>query len=281
MEIAPATRMGPVELTVADLDRSLDYWQRAIGLRTLEREDGRATLGADAPLLRFVEEPDARPDTGHTGLYHVALLVPDRPSLARFLAHATRERIPLEGLSDHDVSEAIYLRDPDRHGIEVYADRPRELWEGHVTERLTTMPLDVDRLLGELGEPDAESFEGLPDGTTVGHVHLRVADVDATVRFYRDVLGMGLMAQLGSAAAFLSAGGYHHHVGANTWESRGASPAPAGFATLRHATIVLPDAAERDRVAGHVADAGGEPEPIEGGVFLRDPSGNGLLLTAA
>lgn len=280
MEIAPATRMGPVELTVADLDRSLDYWQRAIGLRTLEREDGRATLGADASLLHLVEEPGARPDTGRTGLYHVALLVPDRPSLARFLAHVARERIALEGLSDHDVSEAIYLRDPDRHGIEVYADRPRELWEGHVRERLTTMPLDVDGLLGELGEPDAESFEGLPDGTTVGHVHLRVGDVDETVRFYRDVLGMGLMAQLGSTAAFLSAGGYHHHVGANTWESRGASTAPAGFATLRHATIVLPDAAERDRVAARVADAGGEPEPTDGGVLVRDPSGNSLLLAA-
>jgi catechol 2,3-dioxygenase len=106
--------MGPVELTVADLGRSLDYWQRTIGLRTLEREHGRASLGADSPLLRLVEQAGAEPDTGHTGLYHVALLVPDRPSLARFLAHVARERIPLQGLSDHDVSEAIYLRDPDR-----------------------------------------------------------------------------------------------------------------------------------------------------------------------
>jgi catechol 2,3-dioxygenase len=273
--------MGPVELTVADLDRSLEYWRRTIGLRVLERENGRALLGADSPILRLAEETGARPDTGHTGLYHVALLVPDRPSLARFLAHVGRERIRLQGLSDHEVSEAIYLRDPDRHGIEVYADRPRELWEGHVMERMTTMPLDVDGLLGELGDPDAELFEGLPAGTTVGHVHLRVADVDATVGFYRDVLGMGLMAQLGPAAAFLSAGGYHHHVGANVWESRDAPPAPAGFATLRHATIVLPDATERDRVAARVANAGQEPEPSDGGLLVRDPSGNRLLLTAA
>jgi catechol 2,3-dioxygenase len=281
VEIAPATHMGAVELTVADLGRSLDYWQRAIGLRPLERENGCATLGADAPLLYLVEEPGAEPDVGHTGLYHVALLVPDRPSLARFVAHAARERIPLQGLSDHDVSEAIYLRDPDRHGIEVYADRARERWEGRVFERMTTMPLDVDGLLGELADPAAEPFEGLPDGTTMGHVHFRVADVDSTVRFYRDVVGMGLMAQLGPAAAFLSAGGYHHHVGANTWESRGASAAPPGSATLRHATIVLPDAAERDRVAARVADAGQEPEARDGGVLVRDPSGNGLLLTAA
>jgi catechol 2,3-dioxygenase len=280
MQIAPATHMGPVELSVADLERSLDYWQRAIGLRVLERADGRATLGADSPLVYFVEEPGARPADGHTGLFHVALLVPDRPSLARFLAHAGRERIPLTGLSDHAVSEAIYLRDPDRHGIEIYADRPREVWEGKVAERMTTEPIDVDSLLGELGDPSTEPFDGLPDGTTVGHVHLRVADVDDTIRFYRDVLGLDLIVRHGQAA-FLSAGGYHHHVGGNTWESRGAAPAPPGSATLRHATVVVPDAAERDRVAARVADSGGEPEPFDGGVLVRDPSQNALLLVAA
>jgi catechol 2,3-dioxygenase len=246
----------------------------------LGRENGTASLGTDTELVRFVEEPGSRPADGHTGLYHVALLVSDRPSLARWLAHAARDQTRLEGLSDHDVSEAIYLRDPDRHGIEIYADRPRELWEGHVRERMTTLPLDVENLLAELGDPAIEPFDGLPDGTTVGHVHLRVADVDSTVAFYRDVLGMDLMAQLGAAAAFLSAGGYHHHVGGNVWESRGAAPAGPGFATLRLATIVLPDAAERDRVAARVADSGQEPEPQGNGVLVRDPSGNPLLLTA-
>jgi catechol 2,3-dioxygenase len=280
MEIAPSAHMGLVELSVSDLERSLAYWHDAIGLRVLACENGTATLGADAPLLRFVEEPGARPDTGHTGLYHVALLVPDRPSLARFLAHAAREGVGLEGLSDHDVSEAIYLRDPDRHGIEVYADRSRERWEGRVAELMTTRPLDVDDLLDELDDPAAEPFEGLPDGTTMGHVHFRVRDADETVRFYRDLLGMGLMAQLGPMAAFLSAGGYHHHVGANTWESRGAEPAPPGSATLRYATIILPDEAELDRLAAAVADAGQEPERRSDGVLVRDPSGNSLLLTA-
>jgi catechol 2,3-dioxygenase len=279
VEIAPATRMGAVELSVADLDRSLDYWQRVVGLRVLDRHNGAASLGTDTELVRFVEEPGSRSADGHTGLYHVALLVPDRPSLARWLAHAARDQTRLEGLSDHDVSEAIYLRDPDRHGIEIYADRPRKLWEGHVWEQLTTRPLDVESLLAELGDPATEPFDGLPDGTAVGHVHLRVADVDSTVAFYRDVLGMGLMAQLGAAAAFLSAGGYHHHIGGNTWESRGAAPAGPGFATLRVATIVLPDPAERDRVAARVADSGQEPEARADGVLVRDPSGNPLLLT--
>jgi catechol 2,3-dioxygenase len=279
MAIAPSTHMGAVELSVSDLDRSLDYWQRAIGLRVLEREDGRASLGTDSELIRFVEEPGGRPADGHTGLYHVALLVPDRPSLARWLAHAARERVALEGLSDHAVSEAIYLRDPDRHGIEIYADRPREGWDGRVMELMTTAPLDVESLFGELEDPASEPFEGLPGGTTMGHVHLRVADVPETVRFYGEVLGMGLMAQLGPMAAFLSAGGYHHHIGGNTWESRGASPAPVGFATLRHATIVLPDRQELDDVVARVADAGQEPEARDDGTLVRDPSQNALLLT--
>src|SRR6266702_6842613 len=176
MEIAPETHMGPVELAVADLARTLEYWQRVVGLRVLAQDRVTASLGADRELVRFVEEPGAEPDDGHTGLYHVALLVPDRPSLARWLAHAARERVELQGLSDHAVSEAIYLRDPDRHGIEIYADRPRQEWEGRVFERMTTMPLDVESLLAELDDPDAEPFGGLPDGTVMGHVHLRVAD---------------------------------------------------------------------------------------------------------
>jgi catechol 2,3-dioxygenase len=276
--IAPQTHMGAVELSVSDLDRSLEYWQRVVGLRVLARDNGTASLGTDREVVRFVEEPGARPADGHTGLYHVALLVPDRPSLARWLAHAARDRTRLEGLSDHFVSEAIYLRDPDRHGIEIYADRPRELWEGQVGQTMTTIPLDTESLLGELPDPAVEPFDGLPDGTTVGHVHLRVADVDSTIAFYRDVLGFDLTAQLGPMAAFLSAGGYHHHVGGNTWETRGAAPSGPGLARLLTATIVLPDEAERDRAAARVADAGQEPEAVDGGVLVRDPSENPLLL---
>jgi catechol 2,3-dioxygenase len=143
---------------------------------------------------------------------------------------------------------------------------------------MTTKPLDTDDLFGELDDPAREPFDGLPGGTVVGHTHLRVADVDDTVAFYRDLLGFDLMAQLGPSAAFLSVGGYHHHIGANTWESAGASPAPPGTATLRHATILVPDREELDRVAARVADAGQEPEERDDGVLVRDPSGNGLLL---
>ena len=278
--IAPATAVGPVSLTASDLGRSLRFYRESLGLRVLEEGGGAARLGAgDATLVELVERPGAEPAPRATGLFHFALLVPDRPALARWLAHAARERVPLQGLSDHFVSEAIYLGDPDGHGIEIYADRPRERWEGQV-ERMTTLPLDVRDLLSELDDPEREPFDGLPAGTRMGHVHLQVRDLEEAVRFYRDVLGFDLMARYGGQAAFLSAGGYHHHVGANTWNSLGAAPPPDGAAALRHATIVLPGAAERDRVAARVEAAGGEAEERDGGVVVRDPSGTALLLVS-
>jgi catechol 2,3-dioxygenase len=274
------TSMGAVHLTVGDLERSLDYYGQELGLEVLDRGDRRASLGGNSgsELLVLVEEPGAPPADGYTGLYHFALLVPERRDLARWLAHAARDRVQLAGLSDHFVSEAIYLRDPDHHGIEIYADRPREVWDGVVMQRLTTMPLDVESLLGELDDPGSEPFEGLPGGTVMGHVHFRVADVTETIHFYRDVLGFGLMAALGAQAAFLAAGGYHHHVGANTWESANAPPAPEGSAALRQATIVVPDAAARDAALARVAAEGQQPEQTPEGPSVRDPSGNRLLL---
>jgi catechol 2,3-dioxygenase len=282
-EISPLTTVGAVHLTVSDLSRSLGYYRNAIGLDVIAEADGRASLGAgERELLVLVEEAGARPGVGYTGLFHFALLVPERVDLARWLAHAGRDRVPLVGLSDHYVSEALYLSDPDGHGIEIYRDRPRDVWEGQVDARLTTQPLDVADLFGALeGSPTDEPFDGLPDGTVMGHVHLRVASIPETVEFYRDVLGFELMAQLGPQAAFLSAGGYHHRVGANTWESFGAAPPPPRTAALRHATIVLPDIAERDRVLGRVEAADQVAEDSDSGPLVRDPSGNALLLAVA
>jgi catechol 2,3-dioxygenase len=281
-EIPADTRMGAVHLTVADLDRSIGYYAAAVGLGVREREDGRAALGAGGgDLLVLYEQPGARPSRGYCGLYHLALLVPERTDLARWLVHAARDRVPLVGLSDHYVSEAIYLSDPDGHGIEIYWDRPREVWDGQVAQRLTTQPLDTDSLLAALGDPASATFEQLPAGTTMGHVHLKVADIPPTIAFYRDVLGFGLMASLGRQAAFLSAGGYHHHLGANTWESAGAPSPPPDAAALRQATIVLPDAAAVAALAAQVSDAGYEAQPHDGGVLVRDPSGNAVALEAS
>lgn len=274
-----ATRLGAVHLTVSDLERSLAYYTDAVGLRVLAQDGGQATLGTgQSELLMLTEEPGARPVPGTTGLYHFALLLPERADLARWLAHAARDRVPLVGLSDHFVSEALYLSDPDRHGIEIYWDRPREVWEGQVAARMTTLPLDVDDLLGELDDPATDAFEGLPEGTAMGHVHLKVARIPETIAFYRDLLGFGLTVELGPQAAFFSAGGYHHHIGANTWESGGGSPPPAGAAALRHAAIVLPRAADRDELVRRVAASGHVPEESPKGPIVRDPARNRLLL---
>lgn len=265
--------MGAVHLTVADLPRALDWYRGPIGLEVLSQEDGNASLGAGGrELLGLVEEPGVRPADGYAGLYHFALLVPERVDLARWLAHAARDRVPLTGASDHAVSEALYLRDPDGHGVEIYADRPRETWEGAVAARMTSFALDTGDLLGELDDPATEPFDGLPAGTTMGHVHLRVSAIPETTAFYRDALGFDVMAEYGSQAVFLAAGGYHHHLGANTWESAGAPQPPPGYAGLRHATMILPNAAERDRV---LEAAGAE------GPELVDPSGNRWVLEVA
>jgi catechol 2,3-dioxygenase len=277
--IDAATHMGAVHLTVADLERSLEYYRESIGLDVLKEGDGRATLGAGTTrLLELVEVPGAQPAPGRTGLFHFALLLPDRHSLASWVAHAVRTRVRLAGASDHFVSEAIYLSDPDRHGIEIYADRPRELWDGQVAERMGTDPLDLDGLLGELGDPRTAPFDGQPLGTTMGHVHLQVSQIPPAVEFYRDLLGFGLMAEYGGQAAFLSAGGYHHHVGANTWRSGGAGPPEPGSAALRRFEIVLPGEAERDRLVERLGAAGQVIEEHADGPLARDPSGNAFTL---
>lgn len=268
------TAPGPVHLSVSDLDRSLDWYGRAFGLEA-SRDGSRATLSvAGRDLLVLWEERGAPPSRGFSGLYHFALLVPERADLAAWLGHATRSRIALTGMADHFVSEALYLNDPDEHGIEVYWDRPRELWEGQVSRRMGTFPLDT---AGLMREARSVEFTRLPAGTVMGHVHLRVADLPETVHFYRDVLGLGLMAAFGRQAAFLSAGGYHHHLGANTWESAGEGQPPPGTATLKRWTLRVPSQEAVDLLAGRVRD----PRPLEGGGFLvRDPSGNPVAVTA-
>lgn len=278
--VPAATAIGRVGLTVSDLGRAVGFYTGAVGLTPLEHSSSEVVLGAgDLSLVHLVEEPGAVPSRGYTGLFHLALRVPRRADLARWLAHAAASRVPLTGMSDHFVSEAIYLTDPDGHGIEIYHDRPRELWEGRVDE-MATLALDVESLFGEIASA-APPFEGLPPGTDMGHVHLRVAGVEDAVSFYRDVLGFDLMATYGPQAAFLAAGGYHHHIGANSWQSRGAPPEPAGVAGLRYATIAFPDRASRDAAAHRAAQSGRAVSDAPAGLLVRDPSGNILLLEAA
>src|SRR5574341_1976790 len=224
----PDTRLGSVHLTVSDLDRSLQFYGSALGLRTRRREEAVAELGTGtASLLILWERAGAKPRPRHTsGLYHFAILLPSRADLARALQRLLEARYPIDGASDHLVSEAVYLADPDGNGIEIYADRSRRalpVRDGQL--RMDTLPLDLEDLMNEVqaGPPAAT---GLPEATRIGHIHLHVADLATAEAFYRDVLGFDLMVRYGSSASFLSAGGYHHHIGVNTWAGAGAPPPP-------------------------------------------------------
>lgn len=244
-----ATRLGPVRLQVADLERSLAYYEEVLGLARLEREPARALLGslaadglASVPLVELVERRGARPATGRgrTGLFHFALLLPDRPALGRFVRHLGKIDARA-GAGDHLVSEAFYLQDPDNLGIEVYADRPRSAWRRIGRElMMATDPVDVAGLLAAAGE---EAWQGMPAGTVMGHVHLHVGDLARAAAFYSEGLGFDRTVWEYPGALFLGAGGYHHHVGTNIWAGAGASAPAADEAQLLEWTLELPDAA--------------------------------------
>jgi catechol 2,3-dioxygenase len=280
ISIHPATTIGAVHMTVADLDRSLRFYQEALGFQVRQRAGETARLGAGGPddLLVLSERPGARPARRTTGLYHFAVLVPSRLELARSLRRLAETRTPLQGFSDHLVSEAIYLADPDGNGIEIYRDRPRDEWPRQNGQlQMATDPLDVDGVLAEL-EYETEPWAGLRPETTIGHIHLHVADLRAADAFYHGVLGFDRILRLAGSADFVSAGGYHHHIGYNTWAGVGAPPPPPDAAGLRFFVVRLPNDAELARVADRVRKAGLPLEETEAGLLTRDPSQNGVVL---
>jgi len=267
----PATlRLGPVELTVTALDRSIGFYERAIGLRLHGRHGSTATLGAGGEdLLVLVEQPSARPAGHHAGLYHYALLHPSRLELARAAQRLLATRTPTTGASDHGISEAIYLPDPDGNGIELAADRSREHW-GDLSDPtvIGPRPLDLDGLLTLVS---GREVTGTADpGLVVGHVHLHVGDIERGLEFYRDVLGFQVMTRFPSAA-FVSAGGYHHHLAINTWRGEGIPPAPEGVVGLRRWTIVLETEGQVKEVRQRVSAAGIDHRDDEDGLVVRDP----------
>jgi catechol 2,3-dioxygenase len=271
-------RLGPVHLTVTDLDRSIGFYERAIGLRQQGRDDGRAALGTGGEdLLVLVEDSDARPAGRHAGLYHFALLHPSRTELGRAMQRLVATRTPISGASDHNISEAIYLPDPDGNGIELAADRPREYW-GDLSDPTRIggpTPLDLGGLLAPVAEdePQPEASAEL----TVGHVHLHVGDIEDALRFWRDGVGFQVMTAFPSAA-FIAADGYHHHLGLNTWRGEGVPPQPDGVVGLRHWTVLLPDEAAVSETRERVEATGAEVEERPGGFLARDPWRNAVLI---
>ena len=267
----PATlRLGAVHLTVTDLDRSVAFYEDAIGLRLHRREDSVAVMGAgEEDVLVLYEEPNARRAGRHAGLYHYALLFPSREELAHAALRLAATQTPIQGASDHGTHEAIYLPDPDRNGIELAADRPRELWPRPLEYTGGPHLLDLDGLLAAVAGEEPRGKAG--PGLVVGHIHLHVGNLERGLGFYRDVLGFELMTFLPGAAAFVSAGGYHHHLGFNIWRGEGVPPVPEGRVGLRHWTCVLEDPEEIEAVRERVRAAGIEVEDEGEGFLVRDP----------
>ncbi|MFZ1399428.1 MAG: VOC family protein [Candidatus Promineifilaceae bacterium] len=273
------TRIGLVSLKVADFGRSLPFYTGNIGLKLLRQAGDTAVLGTtERPLLELIQQPNATPPGGTTGLYHFALLVPSRLELARTFKNLVETRTRFQGFSDHSVSEAIYLGDPDGNGIEIYRDRRRNEWP-MVNGRLQmgTLPLDLDSLAGELTEQNAQ-WRGIHPGTVMGHIHLHVRDLDEAEDFYVNGLGFERVMRYGAAAGFVSAGGYHHHIGLNTWAGVGV-PAPSPqMAGLRHYHILLPDQAALDAVSHRLETKQVAFAKTNGQLSVHDPSHNQILL---
>ncbi|HXF94975.1 MAG TPA: VOC family protein [Gemmatimonadales bacterium] len=280
-----AVRLGPVRLQVADLARSLPFYESVLGLRLAARDAAEARLavpGDPAVLVELRERPGARPvpPRGRLGLYHFAILLPDRPSLGRFVRHLGKTGVPW-GAADHLVSEALYLHDPDNLGIEVYADRPRTTWRRVGRELLmSTEPLDLRDLLQAAGDG---SWTGMPAGTRIGHVHLHVGGLGRAAEFYSEALGFDRTVWHYPGALFFGAGGYHHHVGTNIWAGPAAAPPADDEARLLEWTLELPDREAVERAARSLEGAGfpADRQSSPPALVTRDPWGTPLRLRAA
>jgi catechol 2,3-dioxygenase len=283
--IAAGTTVGTVALTVSDLDRAGAFYERVLGLASHELKDGRLALGVpDDPALVTLQGDSTAPalNVRATGLFHLAIVTPSRRELAHALARLASARWPLSGASDHLVSEALYLNDPDGNGIEIYHDRDRGEWRTDDDGQLAmaTLRLDLQSLADELTDAPAVP-DRLPAGTRMGHVHLQVSDIAAAEDFYRGVLGFDVTVRGYPGALFVSAGGYHHHIGLNTWNSAGSPPPAPGAVGLRSFDVRLPDRDELDRVLARVSAAGLTADTSDGAAVVQDPSGNAVLLRSA
>jgi catechol 2,3-dioxygenase len=283
------TSLGPVTLAVSNLERSIAFYTRIIGLKVLspatEEKPHAATMGAgQTPLLHLIEIPNARRQPSFTtGLFHVAILLPSRADLGRFLINVIRNQSSISrlGSSDHLVSEAIYLNDPDGNGLEIYRDRPRSEWEwdGSLV-KMDTIAMDAEGVIASVPDQNAP-YEGAPDGTVIGHMHLRAGDLALGKAFYVDTVGFDIITNY-PGALFVSAGGYHHHLGMNIWQSQGAPRPPEDSVGLREFTIVIPDADALRAISNRLTNAGYPVlEAQETSFVSRDPWGNGVRFVSA
>ncbi|KOP66831.1 glyoxalase [Bacillus sp. FJAT-18019] len=280
--IHPSTKLGPVSLRIRNLAQSVRFYTEVVGLRMLRQHGRIAELTADGkrPLLIIEEVQDlVISQTRTAGLYHFAILVPDREALGLALANLIAHNIPV-GQGDHLVSEALYINDPDGNGIEIYADRPKDTWKRDANGEyvMTTDPVDVE---GLLALSQGKEWHGLPDGTVIGHVHFHVSDLDKARAFYCDVLGFELTAHYGGAALFISAGGYHHHIGLNVWAGIGVPNTPRNAAGMEDYTIELPSREALEEVVSRIREAGLQVEQRDSTFTVQDPSDIWIRLVIA
>jgi catechol 2,3-dioxygenase len=274
-----ALRLGAVQLGVRDLERAIEWYERRLGLRLHSRDPGRAELGdGDETVVVLDEDASAIAAGRHAGLYHYALLYPSRAALGRAAVRLIETQTPIQGASDHGTHEAIYLPDADGNGVELAADRPRERWPQGLGYSGGPAPLDFDSLLTTVQGEESRAL--VDEGLRMGHLHLHVGDIDEALGFYRDVLGFEEQANLGTAA-FVSAGGYHHHLGINVWKGRGVGPAPEHAVGLRHWTAELPTAADVAEVRARLEAAGVPVTDRPGGFLTRDPWETALVFESA
>lgn len=274
----PNTFVAEVNVNVENLERSLTFYQEIIGFQILERTDRKAKLTADGKTtLLSLEQPEnvisKQPQT--TGLYHFALLLPERSDLGKVLQHFIQLNVPL-GASDHYVSEALYLNDPDGNGIEIYADRPSSKWDwknGQV--EMATVQLDAQSVLEAAND---DKWQGLPSKTVMGHIHLHVSELVKTEDFYVNGLGFEVVTRYGQQALFISTGKYHHHIGLNTWAGVGAPPAPNHSVGLNWYSLVLPSEEERKKVIAQLKKMDASVKEENGTYLTADPSGNRIQL---
>lgn len=267
-------------LVVTDLALVSRYYQSMIGLKLIEKTASGEVLGVNGtPLLTLTTGKDVRTAPRNAaGLFHTAFLMPDRTELARWLRHAAHNNVALDGASDHLVSEAIYLSDPEGNGIEIYADRSHDVWKFHQDGQveMATLGLDLQALYDSAPQ---DTWAGMADGTALGHIHLQVGNIPEADTFYRDVLGLKIMARY-PGASFFATGDYHHHIAANIWNSRGAGVRTEAMTGLSDYALRFNDTAALDKAVAKLDELEIKSEKRDGGVFLRDPWGIGLKLSA-
>jgi len=283
-KLGPGLKLGPVCLRVNDLDLMLSFYEKECGLKAIKHDGNFTALAcgqSEQPILILKRDEKAlKPPADAAGLYHYALLVPDRKSLAAAYVSLGNNGVVFDGYADHNVSEALYLSDPEGNGIEIYADRPRSEWKFDDGElQMATQPLNLESIIRELPKAAGDELDGIAEGTRVGHVHLKVTDLQTSITFYRNVLGLELMSYLGSAA-FLSVDGYHHHIGMNTWESLGGPRAKKSWLGLEYFVLSIPLTNLNELASRLGGNLSAQNEEAPGKLVVSDPDDISLIFNA-